>query len=86
MNQWWHLTWTGILYTTVGVYLLIRNKSEAHGAAEWARNANWRVLFGETPGPLPLFSMRLIRALTILAGAISLTLGLVSLGRLVAIF
>jgi hypothetical protein len=83
MSEWWHLTWTGILYTIVGAYLLIRRQSEADRAIEWATQANWRVLFGGTPQWLPPSSVRLIRGLTILAGAIGLALGLINLGRLV---
>jgi hypothetical protein len=79
MKQWWHPSWTGILYTIVGAYLLIRHRSEADRAIEWASQANWRVLFGGEPRPLRPFSVVLIRALTILAGGAGLTLGLLSL-------
>jgi hypothetical protein len=72
--------WIGILYTIIGAYLLLRHRTEADRAIEWATQANWRVLFGGRPRQLRPFSVRLIRVLTILAGAAGLTLGLSLIG------
>jgi len=73
------MLWLGLFYVVVGIDLLIRQKAEADGTIEWVEQANWRVMFGGRPRPLPPWAARPIRIATIVAGVASLIIGLASI-------
>ena len=79
----WERWLPGIFSTVIGLYLLVRNRSEAHGSAEWARLNNWRVLFGGQPEPASPRLELLIRILTIAAGTMAFVSGLLSLAGVI---